>query len=276
VSTRSRKVPATVRGAVDKPVVELGKKLVLELGLEDAVDTLGRWMAHHVAELIVDAQTASINQRSGKEDRCRTAILELWSRRSSMADRGSQFEPEQLLRAIASLDPETPQHRYFAALRASADEGDDAVSKWLRLADRIDETARMLVGQCLVFAAAGAQDKSQEWIALADAAELEDDAPMVVFRFVNEESDLLNVVDPDGAARERLTQRLARLNAFMQLARIMKSQLTKQLGGIPPVKSQATEQKRVVKRGSPSIARVSSTSTARRGSAEAAKKRRRS
>ena len=44
-------------------------------------------------------------------------------------------------------------------------------------------------------AAAEARDRSREWIALADAAELEDDAPMVVFRIVNEESDLLDVVN---------------------------------------------------------------------------------
>ena len=31
-------------------VLALGKKLVDELGLDQSVDTLGRWMAHYIAE----------------------------------------------------------------------------------------------------------------------------------------------------------------------------------------------------------------------------------
>ena len=39
-----------------KDVLELGRHLVRELGFEDGVDTLGRWMSHHVAELIDKAE----------------------------------------------------------------------------------------------------------------------------------------------------------------------------------------------------------------------------
>ena len=40
-------------------IVQLGKKLVEELALNNSVDTLGRWMAHHIAELIYDAENTT-------------------------------------------------------------------------------------------------------------------------------------------------------------------------------------------------------------------------
>ena len=110
-------VPNTVRVAVDNPIVELGKKLVLELGLEDAVDTLGRWMAHHIAELMADAETANINDRSAKEDRCRTAILEAPKPPPQHARSRRPVQSEQSLRAIASLDPKLRSIGFRATAR---------------------------------------------------------------------------------------------------------------------------------------------------------------
>lgn len=37
-------------------VLELGKLLVKALDLDETVDTLGRWMAHHIAELMQAAE----------------------------------------------------------------------------------------------------------------------------------------------------------------------------------------------------------------------------
>src|SRR5437899_158832 len=37
-----------------KDVLELGKHLVAELELEESRDTLAKWLAHHLAELIAD------------------------------------------------------------------------------------------------------------------------------------------------------------------------------------------------------------------------------
>jgi hypothetical protein len=42
-----------------KDVLELGQHLVHELGIENRFDTLGRWMAHHLAELIDRAENGA-------------------------------------------------------------------------------------------------------------------------------------------------------------------------------------------------------------------------
>ena len=62
----------------------MGQRIVRELGLEDSNDTLGRWMAHRIAELIERAEQASEDSEAQEEARreCADLILRVWSRRS--------------------------------------------------------------------------------------------------------------------------------------------------------------------------------------------------
>jgi len=56
--------------------------LVRELGLEDNTDTLGRWLAHHVAELIAEAQNAkTAGSRREAGTRAVEVILKIWEHR---------------------------------------------------------------------------------------------------------------------------------------------------------------------------------------------------
>lgn len=77
----------TVGSKAQREALALGRKLVEELGLGDRVDTLGRWMAHHLSELITRSEQA----RDGKErasatDQAVDVILRIWSHRPN-ADR---------------------------------------------------------------------------------------------------------------------------------------------------------------------------------------------
>ena len=73
-------------------VVALGKRIVQEIELDDSVNTLGRWMAHHIAELIVQAETAEESKQSSLEDRCRTAILALWDHINKLPSAANPFD----------------------------------------------------------------------------------------------------------------------------------------------------------------------------------------
>ena len=65
--------------------MELGRHLVKELGLEDSTDTLGRWMAHHVAELMEKATRESDSESRRKaQDQAVETILRIWERRASL------------------------------------------------------------------------------------------------------------------------------------------------------------------------------------------------
>src|ERR1035437_10226848 len=66
-------------------VIKLGKKLVQELELTNSVNTLGRWMAHYIAELIVKVERESSEIKKGKlQKECCEMILKIWSNRKNM------------------------------------------------------------------------------------------------------------------------------------------------------------------------------------------------
>ena len=106
-----------------KDVLDLGRALVEELGLDPGVDTLSRWMAHYIAELIEDAETAKVENRPAKLAKCADAIIGLWERRHRLPNGKRPFEDlEPILRALESLDPADDTPRYFRSPREAADE----------------------------------------------------------------------------------------------------------------------------------------------------------
>src|SRR5206468_12121550 len=84
-------------------ILKLGKKIVDELGLDQTVDTLGRWMAHYIAEKIGDVEAATGEDRAQKMSECRDAILQLWAHRSELPNGKRPFEDfEPIFRALQS------------------------------------------------------------------------------------------------------------------------------------------------------------------------------
>jgi hypothetical protein len=64
-------------------VVRLGERIVEEFALGNSVDTLGRWMAHRVAELMDRAERATSGAgREAARRECSDLIMRLWERRS--------------------------------------------------------------------------------------------------------------------------------------------------------------------------------------------------
>ncbi len=57
--------------------IELGKRIVHELELKQSCDTLSRWMAHDIAELIKLAEQGTPSEQSERRRQCRAAILEV-------------------------------------------------------------------------------------------------------------------------------------------------------------------------------------------------------
>lgn len=214
-------------------ILSLGKKLVDELGLDPSVDTLGRWMAHYVAELIHDAENAGPEDKLTRLDRCAAAVLDLWRHRAKLPDGMRPFEDsESIFRTIASLDPcdETP--RYFSIVRAAAAaadvEPDTEAGKWLKLAKSIDSTAKELIRHCLACAAETAEDETEEWVALAEKAGQGDAADVRVLRILLEEAgkDDKEVEDEE---RNQIEARIERLEEFQVLAKDLAANLRSRL-----------------------------------------------
>lgn len=204
-----------------KAVLDLGKKLVDEFGVDKGVDTLGRWMAHYIAELILDAESAAPEDKASKQERCASAILDLWQHRAEFPNGTRPFEDaEPILRALESLDPcdETP--RYFRGPRIIAADADPdtEVGRWLKIADSLDSTAKQLIRHCLVRASQAVKENTAEWVALAEATGLDDDMDVSTLRTLMLEAELSDDEISEDAERKEVEKRLSRLEAFQEVA----------------------------------------------------------
>lgn len=215
-----------------KDVLDLGRALVEELGLDPGVDTLSRWMAHYIAELIEEAETAKVEERPAEFARCADAILKLWERRHQLPNGKRPFEDlEPILRALESLDPTDNTPRYFRSTRMAVDETEQNAEtrKWFELADGLDYSAKILIRYCLTRAAQTALDRSKDWVVLAENAGLEEGIDLQVIRIITDESDLTKASEPDDRARKLLEDRIYRLDEFKKMADALASDLRRQL-----------------------------------------------
>lgn len=92
--------------------MRLGALIVRELGIDKGNDTLGRWMAHHLAELIAEAEGTEGDEITEVRDHIVDLILRVWSRRRSFP-RGKNplSDLEDLASLLWRLRPEASPFR---------------------------------------------------------------------------------------------------------------------------------------------------------------------
>lgn len=226
----------------------LGRKLVEELGLEESTDTLGRWMAHHIADLITKAEEAEGDDKASAERECFTAILELWKHRSELPNGKRPYEElEPVLRAVESLDPENDIPRYFRAARPPKDEAVETADQenWLGLIEGLDYTAKVLIGYCLAEASDVALDKTKEWVGLAAAID-DQAAPEIIIRYVSAATDINKKQDPNQKVRSLLEDRIKRLRGFLQISESLADTLEERLQALPPIENDSEDEESLV------------------------------
>jgi hypothetical protein len=217
----------TVSLTRSKTVIELGKRLVGQLDVED--DLLASWMAHDIAQRINAAEKSSAEDKAVSHDACAKAILELWRYRSALPDHLRPLgELEPVIRTLASLDVERTDHRYYPqALREAATaDVDETTKQWLELAIGLDYSARLLIQFALRSAAQKAASKAESWVELAQQAGADEGAEGPVIRFIlgqDEEGE----TDEDQQAA--LRDKLSRLENFATLAASLATDLRAQL-----------------------------------------------
>ncbi|QLA16270.1 AVAST type 3 anti-phage proein Avs3b [Desulfolutivibrio sulfoxidireducens] len=206
---------------LSEAIFALGKKLVEELGLDASTDTLGRWMSHYIAELIVKADYASGDEKNTVERNCFDTILALWNHRAGLPLAGQPFERiRELAQVIESLDPDNSLPRYFRVLRSKIAEEEETadVKNWLELADELDYSAKILISSCLGNAAHEAKDKIKEWVGLAEAAGMEVEGEGMMIGFVERVEALEGASDIDKVKLQHAKGHIARLELCSKLA----------------------------------------------------------
>lgn len=87
-----------------KDVLELGRYLARELKTDEGVDTLGRWMAHYLAEQLDAVKKSSGAKKQQAQQRVSKLILEIWAQRSSLHGRANPLlDYARASHALASI-----------------------------------------------------------------------------------------------------------------------------------------------------------------------------
>lgn len=126
-------------------VIELGKAIA---GTLERSDFLGRWMAHYIAEQIIDVESADPGERASKEQAAAESILALRQRSSGLPiDQPPMHSFERVFTALDRLaGPQEPWSFYRTFHAHAKPGGEDIISSTLlRLTLKLEDSARDIV-----------------------------------------------------------------------------------------------------------------------------------
>lgn len=194
----------------------LGRKIVEELKLDPGVDTLSRWMAHHIAELMDEADKAKGDEKKAKQTQCAELILKMWDRRYQLSDGSRPFgDMEPIFRTLDSLDTNSTEIRHYKKpwQLAREEEENPTVTELMKAIEGIDYSAKLLIRSALVQAAEFVVEKKVEWGRLIQEVDSRS-AEVALINFISAEKSLFE----EGEAEENLDEiqeRVDRLEGLM-------------------------------------------------------------
>lgn len=136
--------------------MKLGQRIVQELGFADRVDTLGRWMAHRVAELMERAEQAKEgSEREAARRECVDLIMRLWAHRANHQHGRPLAEIARFLETFA--DPVPARHQVPPGLEKGS---------WIYVLHRIVQLGEREEEVCRAAAIAEIPlEREREWLA---------------------------------------------------------------------------------------------------------------
>lgn len=209
----------------DLKIIELGKQLVKELGLENSTDTLARWMAHHIAELIDKSESNNHKKNSQLKSECFESILKLWKHRAHFPNGKRPFE--YLESVVETLDKIklSNQNPYYFLDTVSFVEKDlhDLNSSDIKNQIKsIDLTARTLIGYLLkLLSKKNSNSPNIDWSRFEEFLEKEDFA---ILKIRTEFGD-----DDQDAIHDDITVKIAHLDNFIKLSQEIRESLVSTL-----------------------------------------------
>ena len=147
----------------NQEVINLGKTIITELGMETDCNTPARWLVHYIAENIHKSENSQGEEKDVAERKCVDAIFKLWHHRSELPRGINPFtEFESVFRGLSRLDnsSQKPYFNEFSQFGHEIDREEAAESKqWVDIAISIDKVAKELVSESFKTAANAALTK---------------------------------------------------------------------------------------------------------------------
>lgn len=210
-------------------IINLGKMLVKELGIEPGVDTLARWMAHYLAEKIHLAEVLPhSHEKAEAEKECCDLILKIWDHRSQIPRGRRPFENfEPILKVLESIDPDNREpflHRmseHELKQLANNNPNYEAIKHYIESVVEIEKVARVWMENLLNQAALKVTDeKTKAWLEAASLIGLPADIHSIRIVYKN-----FNLLDDDDNTplqnTDRLENRIQQLEKFEKLSKLL-------------------------------------------------------
>lgn len=162
---------------------QLGEALANDL---DDVDVLGRWMAHHISDLITRADATNGPDGEAIREEASDTILKLWNHRATAPLRSNPtHNMDIVIQALERLE-NTQAGRFYQTFRSeeAPDQNTIASLPALRLALDLEENIRDIVIQVLRFAADEAENKEAPWIQATE--HLAEDSQRSIWRLMRQ------------------------------------------------------------------------------------------
>ncbi len=175
---------------ISMEVVKLGEKLVEELELSSSNDTLGKWMSHHLAELLTRVEHAdNAEEKKTAEKECTELILQVWSHRAALPLGRIPLESfNAIASSIHKLHKDTKC--YYHDPLSTRGEISGAVQEWLSLVDEFEALAHKVINECFRKAIEAAEGEEEEWLRQGVATSNYKDYPAEILKKLQEFSSL--------------------------------------------------------------------------------------
>lgn len=229
-----------------KKIINLGKQLVNELGLEPGVDTLSRWMAHYLADKMSLIENSQGKKRKIAEQECFDTILKIWEHRQNLPSGTRPFEEfEPLLNLISKIgtDDRNVPLFYRPDIRERNHEIDSVNPKkiegedWLIIASQIDQTARVWLRHSLKeYAISVKKDSTDEWLNNCVGLSDSDDAKIIRIIF-DKEHEMSDDEFQMEFQTEKLERRIIELEKFREINQILLDSFKEELSVLKFVNS---------------------------------------
>lgn len=197
----------------------LGGRLAEQFKLRADEDTLGQWIAHHLAEKLLAHRGASGPAKVALEAELVEAILKFWKHRAYFPRGTKPFEGyDAVLRALESFDPKPENSRYF--FYPAADELTKSATPpskaWIDMAKIIDRGARAMINICFQQAARASEQPDETWISAAQVLAEEADRDVIVIKYVKTLQGDEESANSTDFGRERLKQKRKDIAQFVR------------------------------------------------------------
>ncbi len=156
----------------NQEVINLGKAIITELGMEIDCNTPARWLIHYIAENINKSENSQGEEKDAAERKCVDAIFKLWHHRSELPRGINPFtEFDSVFRGLSRLDDSNkrPYYNNYPQFENKIEDSESQESKqWVDIAISIDKAAKTLVSESFELASnAALTEKSKKILNLA-------------------------------------------------------------------------------------------------------------